>query len=65
MDIIKLLEFDQIRNQWKEFAVTVSGCAPIQVSGIIQPIYDEEEEEEEEDLNENQGKEKENQEEGK
>lgn len=48
-----------------DVSLTVSGCAPIQVSGIIQPIYDDEEEEEEEDLNENQGKEKENQEEGK
>ncbi len=29
MDIIKLLEFDQIRNQWKEFAVTESALDKI------------------------------------
>ena len=29
MDIIKLLEFDQVRNKWKEFAVTESALDKI------------------------------------
>ena len=40
-----------------DVSLTVSGTAPVQVSGIIQPIFDDEEEEEEES-NEKQDEEK-------